>query len=307
MYAIIAKAYAKINLLLNITGRLNNGYHTLDGVMIPVSIYDTVRIAKAGVLTVTCDNLKIASGEQNSAYKIAKWFFEYTGIKYGADIFIQKRIPFEAGLGGGSSDAACVLLALNKLYNQQLSEKILIEIAAQCGADIPFFLSGGAKRAQGIGDLLQTIPYHFDYPFVLVKPKDGVNTAQAYRLFHQTKAEAADVEACIAALGSNDIAAFMRNAKNMLQKAGIALCPHIKDALSALYDAGAIFAQMTGSGSAVYGMFENEALSKKAAEEITAAGLLDFVLPVSYSPHAFQTVLTVTDSFTYSPLKLTEL
>lgn len=293
MQTIIAKAYAKINLLLNITGRRNDGYHTLDGVMIPVSLYDTVRVAKSDALTVTCDDASIPSGEQNSAYKIARWFFEYTGIAYGADIFIQKRIPPEAGLGGGSSDAACVLLALNRLYNKQLSEKSLIGIAAQCGADIPFFLSGGAKRAQGIGDRLQSIPYLFDYPFVLAKPKGGVNTAEAYRLFHQTKTEPADVEACIVALGNNDIKTFSRCSKNMLQNTGIALCPQIKDIISALYNAGAVFAQMTGSGSAVYGIFENDAYSKKAAQEI--AGLFDFVTALSYFPHTFQTILSVED------------
>jgi len=293
MQAIILRAYAKINMLLNITGKRNDGYHTLDGVMIPISLFDTVRVAKSDALTVICDDKNIASGEQNSAYKIAKRFFEYTGIKYGAEIFINKRIPFEAGLGGGSSDAACVLLALNRLYNKQLSEKALTAIAAQCGADIPFFLSSGAKRAQGIGDQLRLIPYRFDYPFVLIKPKCGVNTAEAYRLFHQTSNELADVEACITALGHNDIKTFARFSKNMLQQAGITFCPQIQVALSALYSAGALFAQMTGSGSAVYGLFENENLSKKAVREIFASGLFDFILPVTYSQYTHETMLTI--------------
>jgi 4-diphosphocytidyl-2-C-methyl-D-erythritol kinase len=293
MQALILKSYAKINLLLNITGQRNDGYHTLDGVMIPVSLHDTVRVAKAKDLRVACDDTRIAQGEQNSAWKTAACFFDYTGLPYGADIYIQKRIPCEAGLGGGSSDAACVLLALNRLYFTQLNLNTLIKIASRCGADIPFFLSGGAKRAQGIGERLQPVRYHFKYPFVLVKPQGGVNTAEAYRIFQETTAEKADVPACIRALEKNDIASFIEASKNMLQKAGTALCPAIKDAVFALYQAGALYAQMTGSGSAVYGIFEDDAQAKTAAKSISETGLYEFAFPTAYSPHTCETVLTI--------------
>jgi 4-diphosphocytidyl-2-C-methyl-D-erythritol kinase len=293
MQAISAKAYAKINLCLNITGKRADGYHLLDGVMLPVSIYDTVRTAKADDLFAACSDARIPSGADNSACKIAQSFFEYTGIRGGADIFIQKRIPAEAGLGGGSSDAACVLRSLNILYETHLSNSELTQIAAANGADTAFFLSDGAKRAQGIGENLTPVAYNFSPAILLIKPLGGVNTAEAFRLFHQTTPKAADTDACIQALMENDIAAFSAASRNMLEAAGITLCPAIQDAIESLKHNGALFAQMTGSGSAVYGLFESEAKAAEAAAVIANSGQFEYVLPVRYISQTFEPVLRI--------------
>ena len=293
MQAIIAKSFAKINLLLNITGQRADGYHLLDGVMIPISIYDTIRIAKSDALTVTCTHPDIPSGRGNTATKLAQAFFAHTGNRGGADIFIQKRIPHAAGLGGGSANAACVLRALDTLYETHLGLCELTDIASQNGADIAFFLREGAQRARGIGEILDPVDYVFDYPMVIVKPFGGVHTAAAYQLFHQTLPQAADAEACIRALAHNDIQLFAAASRNMLQVSGIALCPAVGDAIAALYQNGALFSQMTGSGSAVYGYFADEAAAWQCAEQITNTGLFEFTQVVRYSAKSYEPVLEI--------------
>jgi len=252
MRAIVARAYAKINLLLNVTGKRPDGYHELDGVMIPVDIFDTLRAEKSPEISVVFDRFDLPP-QDNSAAKAASLFFRTTGIKGGADIFIRKRIPVEAGLGGGSSDAACVLLALDKLYETNLKLDALNALAASLGADVPFFLEPGAKRARGIGEILDAIEYNFNAAFLIVKPYGGVNTATAFRAFYGTVPAAADTGECMRALKESDLPLFSRNAKNMLQDASVKLLPEIQNALDALYQNGALFALMTGSGSAVYG------------------------------------------------------
>lgn len=293
MQAIIAKSFAKINLLLNITGQRADGYHLLDGVMIPVSIYDTIRVAKSDMLAVSCAHPAIPSGSKNTAFKIAQAFFAHTGIKGGADIFIQKRIPHEAGLGGGSANAACVLRALDALYETHLGLSALTDIASQNGADIAFFLREGAQRAQGIGEILEPVGYAFSYPIVIIKPFGGVNTPAAFKLFHQTLPQAADVGACILALEHNDIQKFAAASRNMLQTAGISLCPAIGDAIAALYQEGALFAQMTGSGSAVYAFFADEAMARQCVDSIASTGLFEYAGVAGYSATAYAPILEI--------------
>jgi 4-diphosphocytidyl-2-C-methyl-D-erythritol kinase len=291
MRAIVGNAYAKINLLLNIVGKRPDGYHELDGVMAPISLYDTIRVEKSGRLSVVCGRCGLPE-ESNSAYKMAQIFFRETGIPGGAEIFIRKRIPKEAGLGGGSSDAAFVLRALNTLYDAGLTPAGMNRIAASLGADIPFFLQEGAKRARGIGELLDPVPWNLETAILIVKPSGGVNTALAYKAFHGTAPEPAGVEACIRALKENDVGLFSKNAKNMLQEASSALLPDIGNALAALHENGAAFALMTGSGSAVYGLFKNMEMAEKAAAKIAGKGF-EFVLPVSYTEKTVESLLEI--------------
>ena len=180
------------------------------------------------------------------------------------------------------------------LYETHLNVQALSQIAGSTGADIAFFITDGAKRAQGIGDILESVDYSLLYPLVIVKPFGGVNTASAFRLFHQTNApQAADVQKCIATLSQNDVISFAASSKNMLQTAGIKLCPQIEEAISALYQNGALFAQMTGSGSAVYGIFPNAYAAQTSAERIAQTEKYEFALPVCYSAKVFEPILTI--------------
>ncbi|MBQ2302617.1 MAG: 4-(cytidine 5'-diphospho)-2-C-methyl-D-erythritol kinase, partial [Oscillospiraceae bacterium] len=142
------KAPAKINLFLDIVGKLPNGYHEIKSVMQTVDLFDYVKVEKADKITVDCNN-NAPEGESNIALKAAKLFFERAEIESGAKISIDKRIPMQAGMAGGSADAAAVLFGLNKIFDEPLSMEELCEIGAKCGADVPFSIMGGTMAAEG--------------------------------------------------------------------------------------------------------------------------------------------------------------
>ena len=179
--AIKLKANAKINLSLYIKGKREDGYHYIDTVMQSVNLFDTLKLKKADKITLKCSKREL-SGEDNLGYKAAELFFGETKISGGASIYIKKRIPEAAGLGGGSADAAAVLLGLNKLYNSGLSNEKMEEMAASLGADVPFFIKGGTQRSTGIGEVLEALkPFKSGY-FVLAKCGTKPSTGEMYRL-----------------------------------------------------------------------------------------------------------------------------
>ena len=160
-------ANAKINLYLEITGTLENGYHALSMIMQSISLCDTLRIAQAEDLCVHCPGVP---QEQNSAFRAAQLFFEAAGLAGGAHIEIAKRIPSQAGLGGGSADAAAALLGLNALYGNPLGSGELARIAVQIGADVPFFLKGGCQQCQGIGEVLTPLENALCPYYLVIQP-----------------------------------------------------------------------------------------------------------------------------------------
>ena len=198
------KANAKINLSLAITGKRSDGYHLIDTVMHSVSLFDEIDIEKSDGLTVECDKYNIPQ-EENIAFKAANLFFSEANIKSGAKIVIKKNIPAAAGVGGGSADAAAVLLGLNKLYNANLSCAKLCEMALKLGADVPFFIKGGCQRAQGIGEELTPItPLNRGY-ILLAKADTKPSTAEMYRLLDSKDPEILDTEKVIKAVENNDL------------------------------------------------------------------------------------------------------
>ena len=177
-------ANSKINLFLEITGKKPNGYHTVDTVMQSVSLSDELElelIPKSGGIMLSCSISSIPVGERNIAYKTAKSYIDATGVDCGLKINIEKRIPSEAGMGGGSADGAAVLVGLNELCGRLLEDNALEEIAAKHGADIPFCLGGGTQRLMGIGSEAVGRYVSPELPIVIVKPNSGVSTPQAYR------------------------------------------------------------------------------------------------------------------------------
>ncbi|MBP0959505.1 MAG: 4-(cytidine 5'-diphospho)-2-C-methyl-D-erythritol kinase, partial [Oscillospiraceae bacterium] len=157
MDKISVKANAKINLGLDIVGIRDDGYHLLKTVMQSVSLYDIIALEKANDISVICSDETLPCGEQNLAFKAAKLFFEETKIVGGVKISIEKNIPSQAGLGGGSADAAGTIFALNKLYNADLSDEKLCEIGEKVGSDVPFCIVGGTKLCEGIGERLTSL------------------------------------------------------------------------------------------------------------------------------------------------------
>ena len=254
------KAYAKLNLSLDITGKRSDGYHELDGIMQSISLCDTVEIQKSDEISVLMDAGGIDM-RRNTAYKAALAFQEQSGCG-GAAILVQKRIPAEAGLGGASADAAAVLYGLNKLYGAGFSADQLSAIGVKVGADVPFALTGGTVRARGIGERLTRVELGKPLHFVIVKPHAGVSTAEAYRRYQ--KSEPLHIGTVEYALAKGDIALFLRYAGNALGMAALSIAPEILAAANALMAAGAPRALMSGSGSTMFSPFES-------LEEATAA------------------------------------
>ena len=245
------KANAKINLYLDITGVLRSGYHSLAMIMQSVSLCDTISLEKAKALSVICPGI---AQQENSAFHAGTLFFLESGLPGGAQIEIQKCIPSKAGLGGGSADAAAVLLGLNELYGHPLSQEALAHLALRIGADVPFFLRGGCQQCLGIGEVLTPLENRLHPHYLIIQPGVGVSTPLAYRKYDEVGGRRGDLSRCKAALLAGDLPAFGAATGNSLERAAKALCPEIADALDFLRR-HAVCSFMTGSGSACVGMF----------------------------------------------------
>src|SRR6266513_2821670 len=178
-----ALAPAKINLSLKILGGRNDGFHELDTLTAPISLYDEIRIDKGRLgkgIEFRCDNSSIPQGDDNLAVRAAKAFFDTTKIEPAVSIELKKKIPRGAGLGGGSSDAASVLLALNEMFKTKLSRKALAQIAEPLGSDVPFFLFQSAAVCKGRGEIVTPVKLVRPFSILLLKPAFAVSTAGSY-------------------------------------------------------------------------------------------------------------------------------
>jgi 4-diphosphocytidyl-2-C-methyl-D-erythritol kinase len=273
------RAEAKINLYLDVIGDMPNGYHEIISVMQSVSLADevTVRLVRGagGGLTNTGLLPEVAhsgdkavtyapglpQGEGNTATRAALAFFSSAGIDgYRAEISIEKRVPAEAGLGGGSSDAAAVLRALNRLTGAGLSEDKLREIALSVGSDVPFCVSGGTATARGRGEILEALPPFPACFCVIVKPAFSISTREMYSEIDRLDPRGgAGIDALVTAIGSGDIRAAAGCVYNVFED----VLPQnfraeIFGIKRRLMDSGALAAAMTGTGSAVFALFESE-------------------------------------------------
>ena len=270
-------APAKLNLSLDVVGTLPGGYHALDMVMQAVSLYEQVTLRRSADLVVRLPGSRVPPGPKNTAYKAALAFFHYTGLLAGVDITIHKTVPVRAGMGGGSADAAAVLVGLNALYGARLSMTELCALGASVGADVPFALMGGTCRVQGLGDLIKALPPCPDCWFTVIMPGYGISTPAAFAAYDQigspTHPDCAAQEAAIRAENLSGLCAAAGNALEVC--AGGADTAALKQAL---LDQGAKAALMTGSGAAVFGIFEAEEPARRAAEALAAAGRQIFTL-----------------------------
>ncbi|MBQ2661326.1 MAG: 4-(cytidine 5'-diphospho)-2-C-methyl-D-erythritol kinase [Clostridia bacterium] len=252
-------AYAKINLTLSVTGKRADGYHDLESVMHAVDVFDTVYVEKADNICVECDT---PIPENNTAYRAAKAYFE--NFEGGAHIKIEKGIPSEAGMGGASADAAAVLRALQKIYGAY-SEDELFLIGKSVGADVPFCMLGGCATARGIGEILTPVKGQ-EMNLLIVKGSRGVSTPL---LFSKIKLplECADTQGMVKALEQGDVKGVSKKLYNALEKEAQAIVPEIAEYKKRLIECGALGAQMTGSGSAVFGIFESLKKAQEAQKE----------------------------------------
>lgn len=265
------KAFSKINLLLDITGIKKNGYHSLFTVMQSVSLYDVITVEKNGSneITVSCDTAGVPTDKSNIVYKCAEKFFEYADIKRdkGIHIHIEKNVPFGAGMGGGSGDGAAVLVALNKLFETDYSDKILCRIGVKVGADIPFCIVGGTALALDTGAVVAPLPDIKDYYIVIVKPDASVSTKEAYAAVDAVEyMKHPKNNIMLELLSDGECDEALKYCANVFEQAfDIPGRVDIKDTFN---KNGALAACMTGSGSAVYGIFADEESALKSAESL---------------------------------------
>ena len=257
MDKISVKAPAKINLFLDITGKLPNGYHEIKSVMQTVDLFDYVKVEKSDKISVECSN-SILDGESNIAFKAAKFFFEKAKIDSGAKVYIDKRIPMQAGMAGGSADAAAVLFGLNKIFDEPFSLEELCEIGAKCGADVPFSITGGTMLAEGIGEKLSSVSEMPDCWLVIVKPDISMSTPESYKYYDEhglSELEHPDSGQFLTVLEENDLSSLSGKIYNVLEHT--VEDPVIENIKSEMLKLGSLGSMMTGSGTAVFGIFDS--------------------------------------------------
>lgn len=261
-------APAKINLFLDIIGRLDNGYHSLFMIMQSVGLSDTVTVAKSekSGIFLTCSDERLPSDESNIAYKAAAAFFKKTGISPNVEIGIEKRIPFAAGLAGGSADAAAVIVGLNELYKTDLSQAELCKIGLSVGSDVPFCIVGGTCLSQNTGGVLSQLEPLKDCFIVLAKPEAGVSTAEAYAAADSTYLYRPDSMRMLDACEKGDFEGICKYAGNVFEQV-IEVADRV-EFKRIMRENGCSLCQMSGSGPTVFALFENRENAEKCAEEL---------------------------------------
>ena len=267
---ITLKAYAKINLMLDILSRLENGYHDLFMIMQSVSLYDEVTVEKTegSDIVITCNIEGIPTDEKNIAYKAAKAFFTYTGIKSeSVSIHLEKNIPHAAGLAGGSTDGGAVIVALDKIFGTALKEKDIINIGKTVGADVPFCAIGGTMLAQYTGTVLSHLP-DLNIPYIIiVKPEQDVSTAAAYSAFDSAeRVRHLDKAGMLKAVVEGNMKDVYGKVDNVFEQfIDVSDRAIIK---SIMRKHGAKCACMSGSGPSIFGIFEDKENAEKCLEAL---------------------------------------
>ncbi len=263
---ITVKAAAKINLSLDIVGKREDGYHLLETVMQTVSLYDYIGMdtSKKGI-TLSGNLPYVPYNEKNIAYKAAKMFFELIDEEPHVFINLTKHIPVCAGMGGGSSNAAAVLMGLNEAFGNPIVKEVLCEKSVALGADVPYFFYGGTKLCTGIGEQVENIASMPSCPMVILKDKAGVSTPQAFSVFDSNPVASVYTKKTVAAIEAGNIVKIGQSIGNALYDYSADLCPQITKNIDMLKSAGA-YSCMTGSGSAVFGLFEDIKDAKKCFE-----------------------------------------
>ncbi len=277
------KAYAKINLSLDILKKREDGYHLLDTVMQSVDLYDVISVTKNKncQINISSNISNIPTDSKNTAYKAAQLVMEHSKISnMGVSIHIHKNIPSMAGLGGGSADAAAVIKALIKLFCLEIDEASQLKIAEKVGADVPFCLIGGTKRCEGIGEIITDAPPLCDCHILICKPPIGISTPEAFKLSDKFPVDDMylSTQPMIEALQSGDLKTICDSLGNRFDD--LMQVPDIQIIKALMKANGALGATMTGSGSAVFGIFESYEEMLTAKNELKDHGELFCVKPL---------------------------
>ncbi len=253
------KAYAKINIALDVVGKRDDGYHLLRMIMQSIDLYDTIEINKIDSgISLKCNKHYVPTDERNLAYKAAKLFMETYSIEDGVEIELIKNIPVSAGLAGGSTNAAGVLKLMNKMFDINASEEELKILGLKLGADVPYCISGGTALCEGIGEKITQLKSFKDKILVLIKPPFGVSTREVYKSFDLTKVIFHPrIEALIEAMEDDDIYFVANNMKNLLENVTLRRHRVLMNIKEDVKIDGSIGTMMSGSGPTVFAFFDD--------------------------------------------------
>lgn len=268
MRTLTVAAPAKINLSLDITGVREDGYHLLRSVMQSIDLSDYLTISLIdgpAAIKLTSEEKKLPLDSRNTCYRAAAYWLDLCGSSYSIIIDIEKNIPSEAGLGGGSSDAAAVLRALNSLSGGLLTDDELHRAALWTGADVPFCLAGGISLCEGVGEIIEPLPAMPERYLLLLKPYFGLSTPEVFKQVDKMdKSDLIDHKEIISAIRQGDWGKLGRLTGNALQQAALALRPDLAEYLEILEDTASQMVMMTGSGTCCYAVYDNEAACDEA-------------------------------------------
>lgn len=259
-------ANAKINLTLDIVGKRADGYHLIDSVMQSVSLCDEVTVNCSDSIIVLCDRREINQSD-NIAFAAAKKFFEFTNISGGAEINIKKNIPMSAGLGGGSADAAAVIVALNKIYDTKLTQESLCEIGLSVGADVPFCIVGGTARVGGIGEKLMPIAPMPDCRIMIIKKGEKLSTADMYKKIDNAPSIQKNTETAVKCINNNDLDGLCKSVGNAF--CAVSECEQVMEHIC---ETSPLAVSLSGSGPSVFGIYKNDVCANKAAQALFEKG-----------------------------------
>lgn len=276
MDEISLKALAKINIGLDVLGKREDGYHDVRMIMQTIHLYDRVEIKKTRSphIRVETNLYYLPVNEDNLVYRAAKLMKEEFKIKEGVRIVLQKFIPVAAGMAGGSSDAAAVLVGMNRIFNLGLKQNKLMELGLKLGADVPFCIMRGTALAEGIGEKLTALPPMPKCPVLIAKPAVSVSTKFVYEnLRLHDEIEHPDIDKIVTNIRQKNLRGIAENMGNILETVTIPSYPVIQDIKKLMKENGALNAMMSGSGPTVFGLFHSEKDIRKAYDALKQSGL----------------------------------
>lgn len=263
-------APAKVNLALDVVKQREDGYHELDMIMAPVSLYDELDVEIASWDEVVCDGLLLP--ENNTIIKMINLLKSEFDLTHSYKVVVKKSIPMEAGLAGGSADAAAVMKAILKLENLDVNLDTQLSLAKQIGADVPFCVVNQYARVKGIGEKIELINSSWKFDILLVKPDLGVSTPEAFRRWHQQEPMHPDVDYTQMACENESLDLLVQAMGNALEPAAFEIVPLLEELKNEMLDAGMVRVMMSGSGSTMMGFCADKEVLNKAYEQLKKTG-----------------------------------
>lgn len=271
------KAYAKVNLGLDVLRRREDGYHEVKMIMQMVNLYDTITIEETSSdlgIVITADADFVPTNEDNLIYKAAKLLLDEFKIASGVKIDLKKRIPVAAGMAGGSTDAAATLIGVNELFNLGLSVNDLMIRGVKIGADVPYCVMGGTALSEGIGEILTPVKGMPQCHILIAKPPINVSTKFVYENLHANELTwHPDIDGLVESINVSDIKGITSKMENVLETVTVKEYPIIEEIKTFMKENGALNSIMSGSGPTVFGVFEELTVAKEAYEKLVAKNI----------------------------------